>query len=115
MQRTEDRLPTPWRRDVIAILRREKGLRDVVQRAAADWRKLDATHTTAGLYEVLAEALELQEYTAAKRVEGMVPEGEVFSFVFPYRLPTSGANLKLFAKINLREGRLAVIVYSAHQ
>jgi hypothetical protein len=107
-------IPSDWKVSVIAVLRREYGLRTVVQRAQHEWRNLDDSHTIEGLYALLADVLEENRYTRSKPFLEVTEPGEAYQFCFDYQPPRFNRPISLFAKINLREGRRAVLVISAH-
>jgi hypothetical protein len=114
MQPHTSPIPDAWKASVIPILRRERGLRDLTRRARQDWAKLDDSHTVAQLYELLADVLEEGTYHQSAPVCGMEPPGEVYEFCFEHQPPRFSSPIPLYAKINLREGKLAVIVVSTH-
>ena len=105
----EVEIPVEWRRCVCEILRSQDSRRiSVVQRAMNEWYAAFPDTFPFELYNALASALEV-DGVKGKRVTGMFPPGEVWAFWFMFR------GRRLYGKVNLVEGKLCVVVYSAHR
>jgi hypothetical protein len=108
-------IPGQWRKAVSAILHAaQRGTILVRQRPRNDWRNLDSQHFDAGLYAVLADALDVSGVLHGKKHTDMDEEGECYSFTFRYRPPSAKGELDLYTKINLMPDGQVVIVYSVH-
>ena len=105
----EVEIPVEWRRRVCDILRTRDGRRIlVVIRARHEWEAAFPASFAFELYKALLDALEVDGVTG-KRVTGMAPPGEVWAFGFEH------GGQRLYGKVNLLEGRLSIMVYSAHR
>ena len=60
------------------------------------------------LYTVISSILKLGVITDARKVETMDEPGEVYEFLFVYR------SRRMYSKVNLCDGKVSVLVYSAH-
>lgn len=101
-------LPRVWREAVIAALRSNDDLRvRPTQTTITDWLVTFPDSWPFRLYEVLSEVLEDDQLTG-RQVLTMRESGETWEFLFVHR------SRKLYGKINLRPGELAVIVYPIH-
>ena len=56
----------------------------------------------------MSSILKLGAITDARKVEGMSEPGEVYEFLFVNR------SRRMYSKVNLCEGKVSVLVYSAH-
>ena len=102
-------LPTEWIEKVVAILDTGKaGTRAVTNTARLDWMTLFPDSFSFEIYSVISSILKLGAITAARKVETMNEPGEVYEFLFVYR------SRRMYSKVNLCEGKVSVLVYSAH-
>ena len=98
-----------WREAVCAILESHDCRRiAVVKRAQDEWFAAFPDAFPYELHNALADAL-TGELVMGKRVVGMFPPGEVYAFWFFFR------GQRLYGKINLVDGGLEIVVYSAHR
>ena len=105
----EIEIPLVWREAVCAILESHDCRRiAVVKRAQDEWFAAFPDAFPYELYNALADAL-TGELVMGKRVLGMFPPGEVYAFWFFFR------GQRLYGKINLVDGGLEIVVYSAHR
>ena len=102
-------LPTEWIEKVVAILDTGKaGTRAVTNTARLDWMTLFPDSFSFEIYSVISSILKLGAITDARKVETMNEPGEVYEFLFVYR------SRRMYSKVNLCEGKVSVLVYSAH-
>lgn len=108
-QMDEVEIPADWRKCVCDILRTRDGSRiRIVNRAKHEWDAAFPMSFAFDLYNALLDALEVEGVTG-KRVTGMLPPGEVWAFWFVHE------GQRLYGKVNLLEGKLSIMVYSAHR
>ena len=102
-------LPKEWVERVTAILDAGRaGTRAITNTARMDWMALFPESFSFEIYSVLSRVLKNNAITDARVVETMNEPGEVYEFLFEY------AGRRMYSKINLCEGRVSVLVYSAH-
>jgi len=102
-------IPNEWIQKVVAILRAGKAnTRAITNTARLDWMSLFPESYSFEIYAVLAHVLSDGLVTDARRVLTMNEPGEVYEFLFTHE------NNRMYAKVNLCEGRVSVLVYSAH-
>ena len=100
-------IPEPWRKAVVAILRkRTPGARiEIRQRARQDWKDTFLAAFDYQLLEVLAKTL--AQPVEGNQVFDMTPPGEIYEFFFYHE------SKRMFGKVGLHDTTL-VIVFSAH-
>jgi len=104
-----DVIPSEWVQQVVAILNAGKAhTRAMTNTARLDWMSLFPESYSFEIYTVLARVLTDGSITDARRVDGMAEPGVVYEFLFLY------SGRRMYAKVNLCEGRVSVLVYSAH-
>ena len=102
-------IPKDWRDRVVAILEAGRaGTRAVTNTARIDWMALFPESFSFEIYSVIAKVLKADEVTDARKVETMDEPGEVYEFLFVHM------QRRMYAKVNLCEGKVLVLVYSAH-
>lgn len=102
-------MPTDWIEKVVAILDAGRaGTRAITNTARLDWMALFPDSFSFEIYSVISSILKLGAITDARKVEGMNEPGEVYEFLFVYR------SRRMYSKVNLCEGKVSVLVYSAY-
>lgn len=102
-------LPKDWIEKVVAILDAGRaGTRAVTNTARLDWMALFPDSFSFEIYSVISSILKLGAITDIRKVETMNEPGEVYEFLFVYR------SRRMYSKVNLCEGKVSVLVYSAH-
>ena len=102
-------LPTEWIERVVAILDAgSAGTRAITNTARLDWMALFPDSFSFEIYSVISSILKLGAITDARRIMTMNEPGEVYEFLFVYR------SRRMYSKVNLSEGKVSVLVYSAH-
>lgn len=102
-------IPKDWRDRVVAILEAGRaGTRAITNTARIDWMALFPESFSFEIYSVIAKVLKADEVTDARKVETMDEPGEVYEFLFVHM------QRRMYAKVNLCEGKVSVLVYSAH-
>ena len=102
-------MPTEWVERVVAILDAGRaGTRAVTSTARLDWMALFPDSFSFEIYTVISSILKLGAITDARKVEMMDEPGEVYEFLFVYR------SRRMYSKVNLCDGKVSVLVYSAH-
>ena len=102
-------LPQEWTESVATILEsRKSGTYRITQTARLDWLTLFPNTFSFEMLEVLAKILRLGATTDCRKVETMSERGDTYEFLFVYQ------GKRMYSKINLCEGKVDVIIYSAH-
>lgn len=102
-------LPKEWIEKVAAILDAGRaGTRAITNTARLDWMALFPDSFSFEIYSVISSILKLGAITDIRKVEAMNEPGEVYEFLFVYR------SRRMYSKVNLCEGKVSVLVYSAH-
>ena len=102
-------IPTEWVDRVVAILDAGRaGTRAITNTARLDWMALFPDSFSFEIYSVISSILKLGAITDARAVVSMNEPGEVYEFLFVYR------SQRMYSKVNLCEGKVSVLVYSAH-
>ena len=104
-----DLLPKEWTEKVVAILDAGRtGARAITNTARIDWMALFPDSFSFEIYSVISSILKLGAITDARKVETMSEPGEMYELLFVYR------SRRMYSKVNLCEGKVSVLVYSAH-
>lgn len=102
-------LPQEWSDRVVSILEtKNPGTYSITQTARLDWLTLFPDAFSFEMLGVLATILRLGAITDFRKVETMLEQGETYEFLFIYQ------GNRMYSKINLCDGKVKVIVYSAH-
>ena len=102
-------LPKDWIEKVVAILDAGRaGTRAVTYSVRLYWMALFPDSFSFEIYSVISSILKLGAITDIRKVETMNEPGEVYEFLFVYR------SRRMYSKVNLCEGKVSVLVYSAH-
>lgn len=102
-------LPREWVERVTAILDAGRaGTRALTSTARIDWMALFPASFSFEVYSVISRVLKDGAVTDARKVETMNEPGEVYEFLFVHE------GRRMYSKVNLCEGKVSVLVYSAH-
>lgn len=102
-------LPKEWVEKVTAILDAGRaGTRVLTNTARIDWMALFPASFSFEIYSVISRVLKDGLVTDARKVDTMNEPGEVYEFLFVYE------KRRMYSKVNLCDGKVSVIVYSAH-
>ena len=82
--------------------------RAMTNTARLDWMTLFPESFSFEIYSVIASVLSMNATTDARQVLTMSEPGEVYEFLFVH------LGQRMYAKVNLCEGKVSVLVYSAH-
>ncbi len=82
--------------------------RAMTNTARLDWMTLFPESFSFEIYSVLAGILARNATTDARQVLTMAEPGEVYEFLFVH------SGRRMYAKVNLCDGHVSVLVYSAH-
>ena len=103
-------IPKSWIDRVVNILdSTSTSARTMRNSVRVDWLLLYPESYPFEVYKLISKVLKGDTITDAREVKTMAEPGETYEFLFPYD------GRRMYSKVNLLDGKVSVLVYSAHE